>query len=173
MTASKKIGRITLLKYCFFSVAIALTIPVIIGLSYQIFTNEPISIVTFFKNMFKDADGNSIFLLIQIIVVLIAIWFFGGIAGQLIIDKEKSKFKVSVLTIFMLWILLFISSTLCAAIENTINWGAKGFGSAVTGWLIYGLFLFLILGTIHGLSIGYFMGKEIERKGFELKKHYD
>ena len=115
--------------------------------------------------MFKDADGNSIFLLIQIIVVLIAIWFFGGIAGQLIIDKEKSKFKVSVLTIFMLWILLFISSTLSAAIENTINWGAKGFGSAVTGWLIYGLFLFLILGTIHGLSIGYFMGKEIERKG--------
>ena len=123
--------------------------------------------------MFKEADGNEIFLLIQIIVVLIAIWFLGGISGQLIIDKEKSKFKVSVLTIFMLWILLFISSTLSTAIENTITWGTKGFGSTVTGWLIYGLFLFLILGITHGLTMGYFLGKEIERKGFELKKNND
>ena len=137
----------------------------LIGLSYQVFTDEPISVLTFFQNIFKDAVGNEIFLLIQIIVVLAGIWLFGGISGQLIIDKGKSKFMVSVLTIFMLWVLLFVSSTLSAAIENTITWGTKGFGSAVTGWLIYGLFLFLMLGIIHGLTMGYFMGREIKRKG--------
>ena len=115
--------------------------------------------------MFKDVGGNEIFLLIQLAVILLGIWFIGGISGQLIIDKGKSKFKVSVLTIFMLWILLFVSSTFSAAIENTMTWGIKGFGSAVSGWLIYGLFLFLILGIIHGLTMGYFMGREIYRKG--------
>jgi len=168
MTTSKKIGRMTLLKYCFFSVAIVLTIPIVIGLTYQIFTDEPISVVTFYKNMFRDADGNEIFLLIQIVVVLTGVWLFGGAAGRLIIDKEKSKFRVGVLTIFMLWVLLFISSTLSAGIENAITWGARGFGSAVTEWLIYGLFLFLILGLIHGLTMGYFMGREIKRKGQKI-----
>jgi hypothetical protein len=165
MNTSKKIGRIILLKYCFFSVAIILLFPVLIGLFYQSFTDEPISILTFFKNMFKDVSGNEIFLLIQVAVSLLGIWFVGGISGQLIIDKGKSKFKVSVLTIFMLWILLFASSTFSAAIENTMTWGIEGFGSAVSGWLIYGLFLFLILGIIHGLTMGYFMGREIYRKG--------
>lgn len=145
----------TLLKYCFFSVAIVLAIPVIIGLAYQIFTDEPINVVTFFKNVLNNADGNEIFLLIQIAVVLIGIWLFGGIAGRLIIDKEQSKFKVGSLTFFMLWVLLLTSSTLTAAIENTITWGEKGFGSAITGWLVYGLFLFLILGIIHGTTMGY------------------
>lgn len=165
MIESRKIGRTTLLKYCFFSVALILAIPILIGLSYQVFTDEPISVSTFFQNMFKDVVGNEIFLLIQIVVLLFGIWSFGGLSGRLIIDKGKSKFKVSVLTIFMLWVLLFVSSALTAAFENTITWGIKGFGSAVTGWLIYGLFLFLILGMVHGLTFGYFMGREIKRKG--------
>ena len=165
MTTSKKIGRITLLKYSFFSVAIALAIPLLIGLFYQVFKDEPINLLTFFQNSFKDIVGNEIFLLIQVIVILIGIWLFGGIAGQLIIEQEKSKFKVSVLTIFMLWVLLLIRSTFSTAIENTITSGTNGFGSAITNWLIYGLVLFLILGIIHGLTIGYFMGREIKSKG--------
>lgn len=169
MTSSKKIGQTTLLKYCFISIAIILAIPVVIGLYYQVFTDEPRSVITFIKNMFKDIKGNEVFLLIQVIVMLTGIWFFGGIAGKLIIDKGKPKLKVSVLTIFMLWILLFISSTLTAAIENTITWGTKGFSSAVTGWIMYGLFLFILFGIIHGLTLGYFMGKEIDKKGLVQK----
>jgi hypothetical protein len=168
MTESKKIGRMILLKYCFFSVAIILVIPIFVGFFYQIYTNEPISFLTYFQNIFKDADGNEIFLLIQVIVTFTGIWFLGGISGQLIIDKQKSKFKVSVLTIFILWVLLFISSTLSSAIENTITWGTKGFESAVIGWLIYGLFPYLIFGIIHGLTMGYFMGREIRKKGQEF-----
>lgn len=168
MNTSKKIGRITLLKYCFFSVAIVLAFPLAIGLFYQVFTDEPISIATFFKNIFKDVNGNVTFLIVQIAVVLTGIWLFGGIAGRLIIDKEKPEFKVGVLTIFILWLLLFIGSTLSSGIENMIAWGAKGFGSAITGWLIYGLFLFLILGLVHGSIMGYFMGREIKRKGQEI-----
>ncbi len=115
--------------------------------------------------MFKDVGGNEIFLLIQLVVILVGIWLIGGISGQLIIDKGKSKFKVSVLTIFILWILLFVTSTFSVAIENTMTWGVQGFGSAVSGLLIYGLFLFLILGIVNGLMMGYFMGREIYRKG--------
>ncbi len=169
MNTSKKIGRITLLKYCFLSFAIFLSIPIIIGLTYEIFTDESGSFVTFYNNMINDADGNEIFLLVQIVVVLTGIWLFGGTAGRLIIDKEKSKFMVGVLTIFMLWVLLFISLTLSSGIENTITWGVKGFGSAVSGWLIYGLFLFLTFGVVHGLTMGYFMGREIKLKGQKTK----
>ena len=165
MNTSKKIGRIALLKYCLFSVAIVLAVPVVIGLIYGVFTDEPVSFLIFFENMFNDAVGDGIFLVLPVVVILMGIWFMGGISGRLIIDKEKSKFKVSILTFFVLWVLLFISLTLSDAIENSIIWGAKGFGSAVTGWLIYGLFLFLILGIIHGLTMGYFMGREIKRKG--------
>ncbi len=165
MNSSKKIGRITLFKYCLFSVALVLVLTVVIGLFYQIFTDEPISIITFFKNIFGDVVGNEIFLLIPLGAILTGIWIMGGLTGQLIIDRHKSKFMVSVLTFFMLWVLLFISLTLSNAIENSITWGAKGFSSAVTGWLIYGLILYLIIGLIHGLTMGYFMGREIKRKG--------
>lgn len=170
MTSSKNIGRITLLKYCFFSVAIIFVIPVIIGLSLQLFTGEPKSVLIFYKNLFKEVVENGLFILIQVIVSLIGIWLFGGLSGRLIIDKEKYKFKISVLTIFFLWILIFISSTLSSAIENTITWGIEGFGSAVRGWLIYGLFPFLILGVIHGLTVGYFIGREVKIKGGKNKK---
>ena len=154
-----------MLKYCLFSIAIILLFSILIGLFYQIFTDEPISILTFFDNRFNDLLGNEIFLLIQVVVMLLGIWFIGGISGNLIIDKGKSKFKVSVLTVLMLWVLLFISLTLNAAIENTMIWGVKGFISALTGWLIYGLLLFLLLGIIHGLTMGYFIGREIKIKG--------
>ena len=83
-----------MLKYCFFSVALILAIPILIGLFYQVFTDEPISVSTFFQNMFKDVVGNEIFLLIQIAVLLFGIWSFGGLSGRLIIDKGKSKFKL-------------------------------------------------------------------------------
>ena len=158
-----------MLKYCFFSVAIVLIIPIIIGLSYQLFTDEPKSVLTFYKNSFNDIAGNEIFISVQVIILLIGIWIFGGISGRLIINKEKSRFRVSVMTILLLWILIFISSTLSAAIENTITWGIEGFGSAIKGWLIYGLFPFLILGIIHGLTMGYFFGREVNRKGDESK----
>ena len=171
MKTSKKIGRLTLLKYCLISVAVILIIPLVIGLAFQIFTDEQMSIATFFDILLKDLDGNEIFILTQILVIMTGIWLIGGAAGRLIIDKESPSFWVGGLTFFLLWVILFTSSTLTSAIENTMTWGQKGFESAVMGWLIHGLFLFLIFGVVHGLAMGYLMGQEMKRKGRKIRNN--
>lgn len=148
-----------------------MVVPIFIGVISHFSSGQSLSIGFFFKSIFEDVNDNVIFLLIPTIALLVGIWLFGGIAGQLIIDKGKSEFKYGFLTVFMLWILLFISSTLSAAIENSVTWGLKGFGGAIIGWLVYGLFLFLILGIIHGLIMGYFIGKEIKIIGENAKQN--
>lgn len=153
------------------SLVVILTISIVTGVTYQIFADEPINVATFPDNFLKNLDGNEVFVLIQILVILAGIWLIGGTAGRRIIDKNNPKFLTGALTFFLLWVLLFTSSTLTAAIENSMIWGQKGFGSAVTGWIIYGLFLFLIFGIVHGLTMGYFMGREIKRKGEKIKSN--
>jgi hypothetical protein len=142
-----------------------LAIPIVIGLTYQIFTDEPVSILTFFGNLITDIDDNRIFYIVQALVLLLGIWLIGGTAGRLIVKQNTSRFLVGGLTLFLLWILLFISSTLTTAIKNSIIWGQKGFESVVANWMIYGLFLYLMLGVVHGLTMGYFLGREIKEKG--------
>ena len=161
MIKSKNIGRLVLLKYCSLSVLIIIMIPVVVSLSYQVFTDEPISIITFFKNIFNDVNGYGFSIIIPITSIATGIWVLGGFAGRYIIDKNISKTKIGFMTVFILWGVLLISSTLGAGIENSITYGFSGFCSAIFSWMIYGFFLFILFGVLHGLSIGYFIGKEI------------
>lgn len=164
MKTSKQIGRQSLLKYCLISLAVILTIPIAIGLSYQVFTQEPISIKTFFVNLFNDIKGNQIFLLVQVLLILTAIWLIGGFAGQLIIDKNYPKKVIGFFTFFALWIFLFLSCALTSGLMRFQTWGIDGIKSSTIGWLAYGLFLFLIAGIINGLTIGFLYGNELKEK---------
>jgi hypothetical protein len=156
----RQIGRITVFKICSLSVLVIFLLPIVIGLIASI-GDSAISISYFYKNLFGDAFNNIPFLIIQLTVVLIGIWFFGSIAGEFIIIRNKNKFKIGFFTILSLWGLLFLSSTLTAGIQNSIDYGTSGFFSAVTSWLIYGFFLYLFLGCVHALTIGYLIGKKI------------
>ncbi len=164
ITTSEKIGRKILLKYCLISVAIIVVFPIIIVLFNQLFGDKSMSAFTFFKNVFLSVEENELLIVIQVVVLFIGIWFFGGLAGRQIIDKKKSKFDHSFLAIFMLWILLFVSSTISSAVANTLTWGEGGFSSAVIGWLLFGLIPTIIGGTLHGLTMADFMGRAIENE---------
>lgn len=161
------IGRSKLFKYSIISVAVFFAFPIIIGLFYQIFTNEPISVNIFFENLKHDLKGNEFFVLTQIIVILFGIWIFGGIAGRLIIGQKRNKFFIGWLTIFLLWILLFFSCTLTDGITHFSKYKQNGFISELTGWLGYGLSLYILLGAVHGLIIGNFLGREIFKNGLK------
>lgn len=164
MTTSKKIGRLTLLKYCFITLAVILTIPAIIGLSYQLFTDESLSVETFYDNLLSDLNGNEFFVIVQALVLLISIWFIGGLTGRLIIDKDYPNKVISFFTFFTLWIALFISCAVTGGLIRSVNWGIDGFGSSIIGWLAYGLFPFLIAGIISGFTIGLLFGNELKKK---------
>jgi len=160
MIASKKIGRLTLLKHCIIFAGVILSIPVII----ELIDNKPINIIRAVKEAFKlnSLDRyDAICLIIHLTVLLIGIWFFGGKAGRLIIDQKKSKLIIGFMTIFKLWILHFISATILQVIANDLP---------LIGWFISGLLLILLVGLIHGLVAGYFLTKEIKRKGQLIKK---
>ncbi|WP_276498168.1 hypothetical protein [Pontibacter litorisediminis] len=162
---SKEIGRKTLIRYCIISMLVFLAAPIFIDIFFQIFSDSPKSAITFFKNLTTEIIDNKVFYVVQAIFVSIAIWLLGGAAGRLIIEKEKSKSLVGALTLFLLWVILFLSSTLTAAFQNYLIWGQEGFKSVVTKWIIYGLLAYLILGAIHGLLFGYFVGRDIKNKG--------
>jgi ABC-type multidrug transport system fused ATPase/permease subunit len=164
MTTSKRIGRLTLLKYCFLTLAIMLTLPAIIGLTYQLFTDKPLSVSTFYGNLLNDLNGNEIFIIVQTLVLLTSIWFIGGWTGRLIIDQDYPNKIISFLAFFTLWIALFISCALTGGLIRSMTWGVDGLRSSIIGWLAYGLFPFLIAGIINGFTIGLLFGNELKKK---------
>ena len=64
-----------------------------------------------------------------------------------------------------MWFLLFITCAVTGGIMNSINYGLNGFKSAFMNWTVYGLLPFLLFGIIHGLTTGYFLGREIKKRG--------
>ena len=163
MINSKKIGRLKLIKYCLISLAIVLGFPILIALFYNTFTSESLSISTYYSNMTKGLIDDYDLLAALIVLMTVCIWFIGGLTGKLIIEKNKSKFLVGFMTFFSLWMLMFICLTLLNAIKKSFTWGFSGFESVVSGWVIYGLFMFLIFGIVHGLTMGYFYGNELKK----------
>lgn len=163
----KSIGRIALFKWSVISVMVFFILPAIIALTYQIFTDESISVTPFYKNLKNDLRGNEIFVVVQILIILLGIWGFGGIASWLIIKKKRNRFFISWLTIFSLWILLFFSSAITTGISDFSKYGQNGFISELTGWLAYGLSLYIVLGAVHGLVFGHFLGREIFKVGLK------
>jgi hypothetical protein len=161
----KNIGRLALFKWSIISVFVFFVLPGIIALTYQIFTDQSISVTTFYKNLKHDLKGNEIFVIVQIFVILLGIWVFGGIASYLIIKKKRNRFFISWLTIFSLWILLLFSSALTAGITDLLKYGQDGFMSGLVAWIAYGLSLYIVLGTVHGLLFGHFLGREICKIG--------
>jgi hypothetical protein len=164
MTTSKKIGRLTLLKYCFITLVVILIIPAVVGLAYQLFTDENLSIATFYGNLMNDINGNEVFVVIQILVLFTSIWLIGGLSGRLIIDKDYPNKVIGFFTFLILWTFLFISCALTSGVIRSMNCGISGFGSSIIGWLAYGLFLFIISGIISGFSIGLLFGNELKKK---------
>jgi len=163
----KNIGRLALFKWSVISALVFFVFPVIIALTYQLFTKQSISVTTFYNNLRNDLKGNEIFVIVQIFVILLGIWVFGGIASWLIIKKKRNRFFISWLTIFSLWILLFFSSAITAGINDFSKYRQNGFMSELTGWLAYGLTLYIVLGAVHGLIFGHFLGREILKIGLK------
>ena len=163
--SNKNIGRFVLFKYCIISLGVIISIVLIIELYNLVFIDH-VSGSTFLKNQLNYLYSNMGFFGVQVIVMSGGIWVIGGIAGQTIItQKFRHKMLVGGLTLFLMWVLLFISSALDVAIEYSINWGWEGFGPAISGWLINGLFNYLFFGAIHGLFMGYYVERDIKLKG--------
>ena len=161
----QKIGRKHLLLAVLISVFIFLVlIPVTIGLTLQLTGNSG-SVSTFYQNMFGGSEYGWNFIIIQVLVIIGAIWFIGPVLARRVIKNKQNYFWISVLTIITLWMIFFLSSTLASATQNSFKYGIEGFESAITNWFIFGFFQFLVLGVLHGLLIGYFLGKKIKYEG--------
>lgn len=157
----KEIGRIILLKFTAFSLLVFLCLSILIGLTALILGDNDINFKAFYQNLLYEASSNIIFLIIQVVAVSFGIWTIGGYAGVLILVKNKNKFKTGFYAILGLWALLFISSALTGGLINSITYGLDGFSSSVKSWFIFGFYLYLLLGLIHALIGGYFVGKSI------------
>ena len=151
------------MKYCLLSLAIILGLPILIALFYNTFTSESLSISSYYSNLTKGLLEDFGLLTVLVVLMTVCVWFVGGLTGKLIIEKDKPKFLVGSLTFFSLWILMFVCLTLLNAVKKSFTWGLSGFESVVSGWVIYGLFMFLIFGIIHGLTMGYFYGNELNK----------
>lgn len=123
------------------------------------------SLDVFMENMIGGMGEDLGFLVVQVVVICVAIFVVGGKAGELIIKREVNTFLIGFLSLLLLWLILFISSATTSAIINSFTYGLNGFLSAFESWIIYGLVLFLVLGVANGLTLGFFLGIEIKRKG--------
>ena len=166
---AKTVGRKTLLKYTSISVVTILFCLTVVLLTFGQDTDVPLTLGRVLETYRNEFVENVDFVAIQTILTLVAIWYVGGLCGQLIIEKGKNKFIIGGLTFLLMWILLFITSAVTGGIMNSINYGLDGFTSAVLSWTVYGLIPFFVFGLIHGLTTGFFLGQEIKKRGERLK----
>ncbi|SEG51013.1 hypothetical protein [Algoriphagus boritolerans] len=164
MTA-KSIGRQTLLKYCIVSVLAILTIFISTFLIFADPTTTTVTLDNALSTLMKDFIDNYLFVSIQTAFIIIEILIIGGLIGELIIKGQKNHFIVGGLTLLTMWFLLFITCSVTSGIMNSINYGLNGFKSAFMSWTVFGLLPFLVFGVLHGLTTGYFLGREIKRRG--------
>ena len=108
-------------------------------------------------NITEDLLNNLIFILIQIVAVVSYILLIGNYYLKLI--ANRNRFWTYFITIFSIYIFLFISCAVTDGITNSMQYGILGFESAISGWLIYGGLLFIGLGLLNGLLVAPFMGK--------------
>lgn len=163
---AKSIGQRVTFKYSLIGAVVIFLIPIFTGFYLFFFEDNPLR----FGFSIKEVSQNLFFLLAQVIIVLVAIRYWGGRAGKLIIEDGRSKFWVSTGTIVLIWISLVVGSGIAAGIENSIEYGWKGFYGAFLMWMAYGFITFLLLGGTHAILSSYWMGNEIDRKG---KTHYN
>ena len=164
MTA-KTIGRQTLLKYCIISVSAILTIFISTFLIFGDPTATTVTLDNALSTLMRDFLDNYLFVGIQTVLIIIEILIIGGLIGELIIKREKNIFLVGGLTLLTMWFLLFLTCAVTSGMMNSINYGLNGFKSSFMNWTVYGLLPFLFFGIIHGLTTGYFLGREIKKRG--------
>ena len=162
---AKSIGRRVTFKYSLIGAVVIFLILILTGFYFFFFEDIPLR----FGFSLKEVAENLYFLIVQVIVVLLAIRYWGARAGKLIIEHGSSKIWVSTRTIVLIWISLAVSCGIAAGIENSIEYGWKGFYGAFLMWMAYGFIPFLLLGGAHAILFSYWMGNEINRKG---KTHY-
>jgi len=155
------------LKYCLIAVVVLVAIPVCLALYFFFAQDWPMNIA-----LTRGGIAKNLWAIIGSLVgAAVIIPFWGGIAGQMIIDRGRTPFWTSFWTLMAIWVSFYLGTMLFAGVENTRLHGYRGFVSAVEAWLFYGWFLFLLGGTLHGLLAGWFMGKEIRRHWSKQQTH--
>ena len=151
MQTPQALGRLTLLKHCLLFVGLALAFPIIFeGIDRGHFELGR-AIIGFYKiNAVESRD--LLFGLVLVVLQSLGIWFFGGRAGRLLVREEKSKFGVGFWAMYKLW-LVFVFATLVYQV------------TPYYGYAQLSVFMALLFGTLHSKLVGYFMDREIARKG--------
>lgn len=157
----QKIGRRNLFQgivisflFCFIVLPVAVSI---ILLLY----NGSGSIDFFYQNLYKEVEANCLFISIQVIVLFSAVWCLGPMLAKQILEKKENYYTTSALNVFLLWLIIFVSSSITSGIQSSIVFGIHEFSNTLTNWFIFGFISFTLLGILHGLLIGFFIGKRI------------
>lgn len=158
MNNHKRIGRKVLLKYYLIFTLLLLIIPLLIELFYH---NHP-DVLTALKATYKFKRVETtgvLFVFLQIAVISIGIWFFGARATKAILEEEKPTFRTGFFAIFKLWVLYFMSAALLTVVSNYNT----DFPQFLINSIIWIFYMSMLLGILHGVMLGYFVGKEIKK----------
>lgn len=158
---TESVGRLFFLKH--FSVwVLATPTLVILVLRFVEPTGESISHLLI--RIFYALIDNAGFLACQTLVSLISIWILGGIITDQIIHQKRNPFMISGTAILILWLILFLTSALTASAIDAMEMEQSYFRITFEIWTNYHLIPFFILGATHGLTAGFFLGREIKTK---------
>jgi hypothetical protein len=157
---SRSIARLVLLMYW---VIPAIVLPSLILVLIKLITQtEPIG--DFLTRASKDFVDNSFLLLAQTAIMLITIWILGGLIPILIHKNRINSFFVGSTCLLILWLILFLTSALTSSGISAVEMGDFYFKITFQRWVNYDLVPFIIIGAIHGLTTGFFLGREIKKK---------
>ena len=161
----KSIGRLTLLEYSVMTAAIILSILLLTLLLFSNIDSASEKIVGAITILIREAIDNLAFVCIQVGFVLLQIFILGGLLGEWILKHGGNSYMGSGTALFTIWVLLFVTCATTDGVMNSRKYGLQGFESSYSMWIVYGLLPFLVLGLLSSITIGYFLGLEIMKRG--------
>ena len=162
---SKNIGRLLIFKY----LGLTVLILIVLIITLRLFSSELEEYLN--QNLVNPYLKESTYFNIQIILNLIVVFFVSGNIGESILDKNKDPFWTTFFGFLKMWIGFLLVSMFSEMIPRLIEYGIdlEFLGIATLIWLVMGLPVFLIIGTIQSGITSWFVGNEMKLK----KTHYN
>ena len=112
---------------------------------------------------FSDiSDRMWIWILIPIIMLLF-IWWFTNTIFRYVTDRVMNTNILSTIFILITWFTLFFSTTLLEGINASAKSGKNEIFDVFEGFIIYRLWVYIGIGTIHALIGGIFLAMDLRK----------
>lgn len=160
------IGRKIIFKNIIISIVCIFLVPLLMVFIMNIGRENNLNYLTFYKNVGKSVSITPLSFVLQLFFLIATIYIIGGITGRKILKVKMNPYKITFISLNLIWLCLFIIAMINEIIISVNNFGftPEIIGSVTLAWLVYGLLLFMSASFIYSSILSIFISREFKRE---------